>query len=78
MRHALGLRVPGDVSVVGFDDVPLAAAPEYDLTTLRQPINRMVAHAIRILLAEIEGAEPERIALVPELMARGSTRLGPA
>lgn len=73
LRHELGLRVPGDVAVMGFDDVPLAAAPEYDLTTLRQPVGQMVDHAIRILLAELDGAEPERVALTPVLKPRGST-----
>lgn len=73
LRHELGLRVPEDVAVLGFDDVPLAAAPEYDLSTLRQPLRQMVAHAVRILLAQIERSPPERLALAPELMRRGST-----
>lgn len=73
LRHELGLRVPQDVAVVGFDDVPLAAAPEYDLTSIRQPIPQMVNHAIRILLGEISLGQPERIALVPTLRPRGST-----
>ena len=42
LRGTLGLRVPEDVSVVGYDDVPLAAWGAYDLTTLRQPSNQMV------------------------------------
>ena len=73
LRHELGLGVPADVAVIGFDDVPLAAAPEYALTTLRQPIRLMVAHAIRILLADIEHREPEQVILRPTLMTRGST-----
>jgi DNA-binding LacI/PurR family transcriptional regulator len=74
LRHGLGLRVPGDVAVLGFDDVPLAAAPEYDLSSIRQPMEQMVAHAIRILLSQMGQADPERIALEPKLVARGSTR----
>jgi DNA-binding LacI/PurR family transcriptional regulator len=50
LRHELGLRVPGDVSVVGYDDVPAAAWPAYDLTTVRQPANRMVAATVDLLL----------------------------
>ena len=73
LRHELGLRVPQDVAVVGFDDVAQAAAPEYDLTTLTQPVARMVAHAVRILLAEVRGAEPARLAPTPSLVRRGST-----
>jgi DNA-binding LacI/PurR family transcriptional regulator len=73
LRYELGLRIPEDVAVIGFDDVPLAQAPEYDLTTVRQPIGRIVTHAIRIMLAGISRAETERIALAPELILRGST-----
>lgn len=73
LRHELGLGVPRDVAVVGFDDVPLAAAPEYDLTSVRQPLAQMVSHAIRILLAELEGGAPERVALTPDLCPRAST-----
>ena len=42
LRFELGLSVPDDVSVVGFDDVPPAAWPAYSLTTVRQRANRMV------------------------------------
>jgi DNA-binding LacI/PurR family transcriptional regulator len=75
LRSELGLRVPQDVAVIGFDDVPLAAVPEYDLTTLRQPIGAMVEHAVRIMDAAIgsPAAPPERLALTPALIRRGST-----
>lgn len=54
LRHELGLAVPGQVSVVGYDDVPQAAAKAYALTTLRQPVNRMVAANVRVLLDQLE------------------------
>lgn len=75
-RYELGLSIPRDLSVIGFDDITLAAQPTYDLTTLRQPINRMVEAAIRILFANIENttSEPEHVMLRPELIERGSTR----
>jgi DNA-binding LacI/PurR family transcriptional regulator len=73
LRHELRLRVPEDVAVIGFDDVPLAAAPEYDLTSIRQPLDRMVGHAVRILMDQIAHTEPERLALAPTLQRRGST-----
>jgi DNA-binding LacI/PurR family transcriptional regulator len=54
LRGPLGLSVPGDVSVVGYDDVPAASWGAYDLTTVRQPIGRMVAATVETLLAQIE------------------------
>jgi DNA-binding LacI/PurR family transcriptional regulator len=76
LRHELGLEVPDDVSVVGFDDVPLAAWPAYDLTTFRQRVNRMVAETVTTLIEHIEGraTEPRRIAIDGILIERGSTR----
>lgn len=57
VRGELGLRVPEDVSIVGYDDVAAAAWPSYELTTVRQPANRMVAATVEILLTQIEQAE---------------------
>lgn len=76
LRFELGLRVPDDVAVAGFDDVPPAAWPAYDLTTFRQRINRMVAETVTILIDRIEGGdtEPRRIQIDGALVARGSTR----
>ena len=73
LRHDLGLSVPGDVAVVGFDDLPLAAAPEYALTSVRQPIEQMVEHAIRLILRRMDNPAPERVALAPVLVPRGSS-----
>ena len=76
LRYELGLRVPEDVSVVGFDDVPPAAWPAYDLTTFRQRVNRMVAETVTTLLDQIEAgnAEPRRVKLDGTLVVRRSTR----
>ena len=76
LRFELGLRVPEDVSVVGFDDVPPAAWPAYNLTTFRQRVNRMVAETVTTLLDRIEArnAEPRRVKLDGTLVVRGSTR----
>lgn len=76
LRFELGLRVPDDVSVVGYDDVGLAAWPSYDLTTVRQPANQMVAETISILMNRISTGlnTPQSVALEGPLMIRGSAR----
>lgn len=77
LRFELGLTVPGDVSVVGYDDVPAAAWPAYNLTTVRQPANRMVAETVDILLAKINNPStaPRRIEIDGPLILRGSARM---
>jgi DNA-binding LacI/PurR family transcriptional regulator len=76
LRFDLGLSVPGDVSVVGYDDVPLAAWPAYNLTTIRQPVRRMVDATVDALLAQIEGdGEPRKLKIDGPLIVRGSARL---
>ena len=76
LRSELGLSVPDDVSVIGFDDVAVAAWPVYDLTTLRQPIARMVDATVAALLGRIEqGRAPERQVLETRLVRRSSARL---
>jgi DNA-binding LacI/PurR family transcriptional regulator len=73
-----GLRVPEDISVVGFDDVPLAVFSNPGLTTIRQPLQRMGQIAAKSLIDQLEGKgkfQPE-IVVEPELIVRAST--GPA
>ncbi|MEO8274023.1 MAG: LacI family DNA-binding transcriptional regulator, partial [Chloroflexota bacterium] len=62
MRAAreLGLRIPDDLSVVGFDDIDLAAHVDPPLTTVHQPIRQKGADAVRLLLAEVEQREANR------------------
>jgi DNA-binding LacI/PurR family transcriptional regulator len=75
-----GLRVPEDVSVVGYDDSPLMAFVDPPLTTLRQPVREMALVAVRGLLDEIGGMAGAHTELVfrPELVVRGSTGPVPA
>lgn len=70
-----GLDVPGDVSVVGFDDSQLIAFTDPPLTTVRQPVAAMAAAAVSALLEEIGGTPVQRTEFVfqPELVVRGST-----
>jgi DNA-binding LacI/PurR family transcriptional regulator len=70
-----GLRVPQDVSVMGFDDIPGAAFHTPSLTTVRQPLARMGEVAAQTLLERIEDKKeyPAEIAIEPELVVREST-----
>lgn len=70
-----GKRVPADVAVVGFDDIPLAAHTEPALTTVRQPLRAMGTAAARMLLSYCEGsAVTETRQVIPTtLVVRGST-----
>lgn len=69
------LRVPEDVSVVGFDDIHVAAYHNPRLTTVRQPLHDMGETAARILLQRIQGFKdyPEDFAVAPELIIRETT-----
>ena len=75
IRRVAGMAVPDDIWVVGFDDIAAAAWPSFDLTTFRQPINRMVAETLRILDSG-EGdapASPSTVLVPGRLIERGST-----
>jgi len=76
-RSRFGLRVPEDIMVAGFDDIPAASWPSHDLTTLRQDGPRMVSEALAILERMISGEQQSggALQLVPvPLIERGSTR----
>lgn len=74
--RGLGLRVPDDLSVVGFDNVPEAALVDPALTTVNQPIQRMGAEAIALLTRLMDGDTVEQIhvRLPTSLVPRASTR----
>ncbi len=77
LRFELGLRIPGDVSVVSYDDVPQAAWRSYALTTVGQPTDLMVRATVEALVARIERDDPSpRRACFPgRLVVRGSARV---
>ena len=77
-RYRFGLRIPDDLSIIGFDDIPSAAWTSYALTTIRTPIRRMIDATLELLLDQLEGkpfVEPT-IRLFPgQLIQRTSARL---
>ena len=74
LRFELGLRVPEDVAVAGFDDVPIAGWPSYRLTSVRQDVDGMVADAVRLTIARVEGrTEPAPSPRPVTLSVRAST-----
>ncbi len=74
--HDLGMKVPDDVSVIGFDDIKLAAFSNPRLTTIRQPLSNMGRIAAQCVLNQLNKSEPFRkvIMVEPELAVRESTR----
>jgi DNA-binding LacI/PurR family transcriptional regulator len=73
----MGLRVPADVSVIGFDDIKLASFCHPRLTTIRQPLSNIGRIAAQCVLNRIRGTEKfrERILIEPELVVRESTQV---
>ncbi len=73
--QARGLRVPEDVSIVGFDDSTLMALTYPPLTTLRQPSTAIAHAAVHALVAEVAGEQGSRspVVLASDLVVRGST-----
>ena len=79
--HEAGLRVPTDVSVIGFDDVLSAPFRIPSLTTIRQPLNEMGKVAVESLLKRINKPKahyPRRVIMEPELVIRESTGRAPS
>lgn len=76
-RAACGKRVPEEVSIIGFDDIPTAAWPAYNLTTIRQPVNRMISATLDLLKERLDNprAEPVLKLLPGTLVVRGSARI---
>jgi LacI family transcriptional regulator len=68
--HRLGLRVPGDVSVVGFDDIAMAAWDLIRLTTVRQDLRRMAQLAVELVLEP--PSQPRRVVLAPAVVRRAT------
>ena len=71
-----GLSIPSEISIIGFDDIPLAAAVTPSLTTIAQPINEIAGRATELLIQRLEGNrqdENQRVILQAALVEREST-----
>ena len=77
LRLEVGLRIPDDVSIIGYDDVSAAEWFAYSLTTVRQPATQMVEETVSILMDQIENKakNPRRIAIDGPLIVRGSAKI---
>ena len=71
--HERGLSVPTDMSVTGFDDIPMAAFTVPALTTVRMPITEMVLSAVAMVIDEQVGGSPPHPILAPTLVVRDSS-----
>ncbi len=73
--RSLGLRVPDDVAIVGYNDIPLASRITPALTTMHVPVHEFGSVAVAVLLEQIASNErtPRRIRFTPDLVVRGST-----
>ena len=77
IRSGMKLRVPEDVSIIGFDDIPMASWPSFNLTTVRQPVRDMVDASVEDLISRIKKPEnpPNHKVIMGELIVRGSSRI---
>lgn len=75
-RYELGIRIPDELAVAGFDDIPASRWPTYDLTTVRQPVNKMIDTTISLLTEYRETPDMRPVLrLEPgRLIERGSSR----
>lgn len=77
--RSLGVEVPRDLSIIGFDDIPQAALSFPALTTVRQPLEEMGHEAVRMLVALIEGGSAETtVVVVPTALVERDTVASPS
>ncbi len=75
-RCKLGIKIPEELSIIGFDDIPAAGWPSYQLTTIRQPFGTLVDTTIQVLMDAIHEPDSEIIkkVITPTLIWRESAR----
>ncbi len=72
--HRRGIRIPGDMSLVGFDDLPMSAYSLPPLTTVHQPAYELGNMAAKAMLALLKGIKPSDVTPTPAIVVRESTR----
>lgn len=77
-RFKLGIKIPDELSIVGYDDIPMAKWPTYDLTTIHQSAARLVETAVELIFPENNKPASGQVVLLPgELIQRGSAKAPP-
>ena len=73
--RSMGISVPQDISLAGFDDIELASLPSINLTTMHQPLEEMCNRACELMISRLKGesAAPSKIILSPSLITRNTT-----
>jgi DNA-binding LacI/PurR family transcriptional regulator len=73
----LGIQVPAELSIIGFDDISMASWSRYQLTTVRQPLERMVDATIEVLMNAIENPQSERVmrSIPASIIPRNTARI---
>jgi LacI family transcriptional regulator len=76
LRHEADLAVPDDIAIVGYDDIPPAGWPSYDLTSFSQPADEMVENIVSLLMRHIETEEmePLQVKINGSLKIRSSSK----
>jgi DNA-binding LacI/PurR family transcriptional regulator len=75
-RYQLGMRIPDDLSIIGFDDIQMASWASYNLTTIRQQIKGMINAIVELITVQDGAVAAGQTVLLPgELVRRGSARL---
>jgi len=75
-RYKLGIKIPEELSIIGFDDIPSAAWPSFELTTVKQPVKPLVDNTLQILMKAINSPDSEtsEVVIAPSLIWRNSSR----
>jgi len=76
-KRQFDLEVPGDLSIIGFDDIQMVSWPTYSITTIHQPVKKMVNATIDILIDTVHEVSSQGIVRMyaGDLIDRGSARL---